>query len=220
MIVSERSGQGNAPSSVKNRAQKYWGSSMEPQKRMGPEYPHKPPNPPQHHYAQNPRPYPQHWAPPPPKKSKKGRTGWILGIIAVFLTICGIFVFAGCSALVREVNGGGGSQAEKAAAMSAAVDNVPGDGWTETYRFQRKVDPGCLSIDTHCLRLEAAWAVDHEVTVDEVASRLGQSIDEFEFEGSGDGTCMTNRDSNSMTQICVGDSADGGHGARVTMTRK
>lgn len=193
---------------------------MEPQRHTGPGYPYQPPYPPQQHYAQNPRPYPQHWAPPPPRKNKNSRTGWILGIVAVLLTICGILLFAGCSALVSAINGGGGSQAEKAAAMSAAADNVPGDGWTETYRFQRKVDPGCLSIDTHCLRLEVAWAVDHEVTVDEVASRLDQGIDEFEAEEAGAGTCMSNRDSTSMTRICVGDTADGGHSARVTMTRK
>lgn len=195
---------------------------MEPQRREGPGHPHQPPYPHQQYYEQNPQRFPQYdqpqqWAPTPPRKSK---AGWILGIIALSLTICGILLFAGCSALVSEINGGGGSQAEKAAAMRAAADNVREEGWTETHRFERKVDPGCVSIDSHCLRLEVAWAVDHEITVDEIASRLGKNIDEFKAEGYGGETCMTNRDSNSMTEICVGDSPDGRHNASVTMTRK
>ena len=94
------------------------------------------------------------------------------GIVLVVVLACGLG-FTACTALNQSINGGGGSQAEKAAAIMARADKVPQKDWVEVYRENPKVDPGCLSIDTSCLRLSARWTVDHKVSLEEVASRFG-----------------------------------------------
>jgi hypothetical protein len=201
---------------------------MEPQRHKEPGHPSQPPYPPQQPYhGQQPQQHPQfgppqygppqQWGPPPPKKKK---SGWILGVIALSLTICGILLFAGCSALVNEVNGGGGSHAEKLVAMNAAMDKVPEEGWTETGRFQKPVEAGCLSIDTECLRLDVSWSLDHQITIEEIATRLGMDIEDFDDGGGYGGNCMTKLDGSGRTDICVGDSSEGGYGASVRMARK
>jgi flagellar basal body-associated protein FliL len=62
---------------------------------------------------------------------KKSKTAWIVGgIVLVVVLACGLG-FTACTALNQSINGGGGSQAEKAAAMMARADKVPQKDWVE-----------------------------------------------------------------------------------------
>ena len=192
---------------------------MDPYQQNQPPYPpHQPrqPYPPQ---GQHPRgqfphqPYygpsqPQWQGPPQPKKSEK-KFWWILGSIVAAVTLLTILASAGCSALAQELNNGGGSQAEKASKMVARVDNVPESDWTETFRQNPKVDPGCLSIDTSCLKLTAAWSVDHQVSLTEVASRFGmEGVSDGSPSGNSTG-CLTREDEAvSKESLCIDESPD------------
>jgi hypothetical protein len=132
-----------------------------------------------------------------------------------------ILLFAGCSALVSGINGGGPSHAEKSKALTAALDRVPEDDWTELYRFERKVEPGCLSIDTPCHYVQASWSVDQAVNINDVGSRLGVDMNESE-PGRGSG-CLVHDPAGSglRAEICVreNDKSAGEYLVSVTMTR-
>lgn len=151
----------------------HWGSEVNSDQQQ-PAHPPQPRHSPQVQYQHQPYGYPQPgWpGPPPPKNS---RFGWILGGVGLSVALLCILVFAGCSALAQEINGGGGSQEEKASAMRARADNVPEHDWVEVFRLDPKVDPGCLSIDTSCLRLNARWSVTHKVSLESAASRFGMT---------------------------------------------
>ncbi|QOD05842.1 hypothetical protein [Pseudarthrobacter sp. BIM B-2242] len=196
---------------------------MDPYQENQPPYPqHQPqqPHPRQPHYGhyqQQPQ-YgpPQDWGPPqPPKKSK---VGLILGIVGASIVLLCVLAFAGCSALVNELNGGGGSHTEKAAAMMAAADSVPESDWVSTGRSDPNWESGCVSIDTHCLKLIAGWSVDHEVSASEIASRLGLDMDRTKV--SGDCLKETPYDGNSATTVCVTEEPDGTYEVSLSMTRK
>jgi hypothetical protein len=123
-------------------------------------------------------PYPQHGPPqqrfqPPPKKSK---LGWMLGAVGVVTVLIAVLLFAGCSALVSAINGGG-SHEEKSRTMIARADNLPESDWQLVGRSDPKVESGCLSIDIQCVRLNATWSVPHEVSWEDAASRLGMDLE-------------------------------------------
>jgi hypothetical protein len=128
-------------------------------------------------------------------------------VIAV--TLLAILGFAGCSALAQEINGGGGSQEEKASAMLARVDNVPESDWVVRFRDDPNVDPGCLSIDTSCLKLTAGWSVDHPVSLADAANRFGmEGVAEGPTSGDYIG-CMKSEDNGySRESLCVDESPD------------
>lgn len=194
---------------------------MDPYRQNQPPYPqqppYQPPNPPQGQHPQQGQ-YPQQpyygppqpqWQSSPPQKKSEKKFWWILGSIVMAVTLLSILGFAGCSALAQELNGGGGSQAEKAGKMVARVDNVPESDWTERFRHNPKVDPGCLSIDTSCLKLTAGWSVDHQVSLADVANRFG-------MEGYSDGSpsgnytgCVEREDESvSKESLCIDESPD------------
>ncbi len=151
--------------------------------------------------GQHPQPRPQYgpprqWGPPQPKK--KSKLGWILGGIGIFVLI---LLFAGCSALVNAINGGG-SHAEKAKAVMAAADNAPEGDWVLTHRSDPKVEAGCLSIDTSCVRLRAEWKVDHRVSLNDVATRIGMDVSKSKL--SEDGCIKENdRDGGGTDEVCI-----------------
>lgn len=189
-----------------------------------PPYPPQPHRPPLSHAESAPyqhRPYyadPQPgWQGPPPQK-KKSRTAWIVaGIVLVVVLAC-ILGFTACTALVQSINGGGGSQAEKAAAMMARADKVPQKDWVEVYRENPKVDPGCLSIDTSCLRLSARWTVDHKVSLDEVAGRFGMKSGKAgPVSGLYMGCVRKAFDGTSEESLCIDESAEGSDSYDVTI---
>ena len=196
--------------------------------QQGPYYGPPPNNqggPPQHGQYYGPPPNiqygpPPHWQQPPQKKSK---LGWILGGVGVFVILMGVLLFAGCSALVSEINGGGGSHEEKAKAMVAAADNVPEDDWVLVGRSDPKFEPGCLSIDIECLRLRATWSVDHKVALTDAASRLGMDMSGAQPSGSYSGCIKSDpHDGNSTTSICINEDpkAEGTYLVSVNMTRR
>ena len=163
---------------------------------------------------------PPNWQQPPQKKSK---LGWILGGVGVFVILMGVLLFAGCSALVSEINGGGGSHEEKAKAMVAAADNVPEDDWVLVGRSDPKFEPGCLSIDIECLRLRATWSVDHKVALTDAASRLGMDMSGAQPSGSYSGCIKSDpHDGNSTTSICINEDPkdEGTYLVSVNMTRR
>lgn len=92
-------------------------------------------------------------------------------VLAAIVLIVGLGI-TGYYAFVNQINGGGG-HSEKAAAMMDAADKAPESDWTLRSRQDPKVDQGCLSIDTTCLKLTVSWQVDHEVDPYEVAKRMG-----------------------------------------------
>ena len=129
-----------------------------------------------------------------------------------------ILGFTACTALVQSINGGGGSQAEKAAAMMARADKVPQKDWVEVYRENPKVDPGCLSIDTSCLRLSARWTVDHKVSLDEVAARFGMKSGKAgPVSGLYMGCVRKAFDGTSEESLCIDESAEGSDSYDVTI---
>ncbi|MEV7132130.1 hypothetical protein AB0N24_04495 [Arthrobacter sp. NPDC093128] len=134
------------------------------------------------------------------------------------MTLLSILGFAGCSALAEEINGGGGSQQEKASEMMARADTVPEDDWVEVYRKDPKVDPGCLSIDTSCLRLTARWSVDHKVSLKEAADRFGgkSSLDD-PSTGLYVGCVKTEFDGVSEESLCIEESPEGSDSYWVTI---
>jgi hypothetical protein len=147
-------------------------------------YGHPPPQP------------PRQWGPPQPKK--KSKLGWILGGIGIFVLI---LLFAGCSALVNSINGGG-SHAEKAKAVMAAADNAPEGDWVLTHRSDPKVEAGCLSIDTACIKLRAEWRVDHPVSLNDVATRIGMDVSKSKL--SEDGCIKENDpDGGGTDEVCI-----------------
>lgn len=156
---------------------------------------------------------------PAPRK----RLGWILGIIGVSVTICIILISAGCSMLVKEINGGGGSHSEKASAMMAAADRAPESDWKLLNRYDPKIDNGCLSIDTPCLKLSASWLVDHPVDSYEIGSRMGLNMAESGSSSMGANcTSTVSGDGTGKTEICIHDSKDspGDYQVDVFMTQR
>lgn len=133
------------------------------------------------------------------------------------ITLLIVLAFAGCSALAQGINGGGGSQAEKASEMMARADNLPQGDWTEVFRNNPKVDPGCLSIDTSCLRLSARWSVDHKVSLEEAADRFGmKSNSDGPVSGRYEGCIRTQSDS-ARESLCIEESAEGPDSYEVTI---
>lgn len=168
----------------------------------------------QHPYYGPPQPG---WQGPPPQK-RKTKTAWIVGGIAVVVVLACLLGFTACTALVQSINGGGGSQAEKAAAMMARADKVPQKDWVEVYRENPKVDPGCLSIDTSCLRLSAAWTVNHKVSLDEVASRFGMKSKEAgPVSGRYIGCVKREFDGAGEESLCIDETEDGLDTYQVTI---
>ncbi|MET3934885.1 hypothetical protein ABIE00_002931 [Arthrobacter sp. OAP107] len=191
---------------------------MDPYQQHQPPYPPQPPHTRQGQYPQQPYhgpPQPGWQGPPPQKKSK---LGWILGGIALAVTLLCILGFVGCSALAQEINGGGGTQAEKASEMIARADNLPEDDWVEVFRHDPKVDPGCLSIDTSCLRLSARWSVDHKVSLEEAADRFGmKSNSDGPALGRYMGCISTESDGASRESLCIEESAEGSDSYEITI---
>ncbi|MDR6437515.1 hypothetical protein J2790_002664 [Paenarthrobacter nicotinovorans] len=191
---------------------------------MDPYQRHQPPYSPQGNYAPQgqPPPQPHYGLPQPgwqgPSPRKKGKLGWILGGIALAVTLLSVLGIMGWSALSQGINGGGGNQAEKANEMMARADSVPEDDWVEVFRNDPKVDPGCLSIDTSCLRLSARWSVDHEVSLDEAASRFGM---DSTSNGSGSGPytgCVSAESGGSSREsLCIEESSGGSGSYEVTI---
>ncbi len=180
---------------------------MDPYRQHQPPYPRQLPNygPPQ-----------TEWQGPPPHK--KSKLGWILGGIALAVTLLCILGFVGCSALAQEINGGGGSQEKKANEMMTRADNVPEDDWVEVFRHDPKVDPGCLSIDTSCLRLTARWSVDHKVGLEETADRFGmKSRSDGPVTGLYVGCIKTEFDGVSGESLCIEESPEGSDSYEVTI---
>jgi hypothetical protein len=191
---------------------------MDPYQQHQPPYPPHPPHTRQGQYPQQPYygPLQAGWQGPPPQK--KSKLGWILGGIALAVTLLCILGFVGCSALVQEINGGGGSQAEKASEMMARADNVPEDDWVEVFRHNPKVDPGCLSIDTSCLRLSARWSVDHKISLEETANRFGmKSNSDGPVLGRYVGCISTESDGASRESLCIEESAESSDSYQVTI---
>jgi hypothetical protein len=146
---------------------------------------------------------------PPPQKKNGSKFWWILGSIVMAVTLLSILGFAGCSALAQEINGGGGSQAEKASAMVTRVDNVPESDWVVRFRDDPKVDPGCLSIDTSCLKLTAGWLVDHQISLSDVANRFGmKGVSEGSPSGSFTGCIKREEEGISKESLCIDESPD------------
>jgi hypothetical protein len=117
----------------------------------------------------------------------------------------------------QEINGGGGSQAEKASEMMARADNVPEDDWVEVFRHDPKVDP-CLSIDTSCLRLSARWSVDHKVSLEETANRFGmKSNSDGPVLGRYVGCISTESGGASRESLCIEESAEGSDSYEITI---
>ncbi|WP_354261345.1 hypothetical protein [Arthrobacter sp. OAP107] len=134
------------------------------------------------------------------------------------MTLLCILGFVGCSALAQEINGGGGTQAEKASEMIARADNLPEDDWVEVFRHDPKVDPGCLSIDTSCLRLSARWSVDHKVSLEEAADRFGmKSNSDGPALGRYMGCISTESDGASRESLCIEESAEGSDSYEITI---
>jgi hypothetical protein len=191
---------------------------MDPYQQNQPPYPPQPPysppgqHPPHPYYGP---PLPE-WQGTPPRK--KSRLGWVLGGIALAVVLLSILGFVGCSALAREINGGGGTQAEKASEMMARADNLPEDDWVEVFRFDPKVDPGCLSIDTSCLRLSARWSVDHKVSLEEAADRFSmKSNSGGPVSGRYVGCIRTEFDGASGESLCIEESSEGSDFYEVTI---
>jgi len=191
---------------------------MDPYQQHQPPWPPQPPHSRQGQYPQQPYygPPPPEWQGPPPRK--KSRFGWVLGGIALAVTLLSILGFVGCSVLTHEINGGGGTQAEKAREMIARADNLPEDDWVLVFRFDPKVDPGCLSIDTSCLRLSARWSVDHRVSLEEAADRFGmKSNSDGPVLGRNAGCIKTESDGTSRESLCIEESAEGSDTYEVTI---
>lgn len=137
------------------------------------------------------------------------KTARIIGIVVGSVVLVTVLLFAGCSALVNQINGGGGSHADKAAAMMAQVDKAPESDWLLLNRHDPKVKSGCLSIDTSCLKLSASWAVNHFVEADEIAQRMGLSTEDSTPSAmSGNCTVFGVKQTGGPTEICVADSID------------
>lgn len=188
--------------------------------------PYQQPRPPDRTPPHSPRgqypPQPYYGAPQPgwqgPPPQKKSRFGWILGGIALAVTLLCVLGFVGCSALAQEINGGGGSQKEKANELMARADNVPEDDWVEVFRRNPKVDPGCLSIDTSCLRLTARWSADHKVSLDEAAERFGMMSGlDGPDTGLYVGCIKAEFDGVSGESLCINESPEGSDSYEVTI---
>lgn len=146
------------------------------------------------------------YGPPAPRKKKTGRILVIVGV-AVFAVIG--LLFAGCSALVSEINGGGGSHTAKASEMMTAADKAPESDWQLLNRYDPKVENGCLSIDTPCLKLSASWLVDHTVDAYEVGSRMGLNMEDAKVASRAPScTVSVLPDGISRTEICINDSKE------------
>jgi hypothetical protein len=176
---------------------------------MNPEQQH-PPQPshsPQHQDRQQRyygTPHPGSQGTPPQKKST---LGWILGGIALAVTLLCVLGFMGCSALAQEINGDGGSQEEKASDMKARADNVPEDDWIELFRHDPKVDPDCVSTNTSCLRMTARWSVAHKVSLEEAATRFGmKSSQDGPALGRYVGCVKTEVDGVNEDSLCIEES--------------
>lgn len=150
--------------------------------------------------------------------SNQHKTAWIVGSTVIAVALLCVLGFTACTALVQNINGGGGSQAEKAATMMARADKVPQKDWVEVHRENPTVDAGCLSSDTSCLRLSATWTVDHKVSLDEAASRFGMK--------SGNGGPLSGRymgcvkkafDGTSEESLCIDEPVDGSDSYEVTI---
>lgn len=194
----------------------YWGSEVNDDQQQA-AHPPQPRHSPRVQYQHQLYGYPQPgWPGPPPKR--KSRLGWILGGVALAVALLCILVFAGCSALAQEINGGGGSPEEKASAMRARADNVPENDWVEVFRLDPKVDPGCLSIDTSCLRLSARWSVAHKVSLESAANRFGMT------SGTGGaalgryvGCIRTGTGGTSRESLCIEESPEGSDSYEITI---
>jgi uncharacterized protein YceK len=157
---------------------------------------------------------------PAPRKKKTGR---ILVIVGVSLVAVIGLLFAGCSALVSNINGGSGSHTEKAAAMVAAADRVPESDWTLLNRYNPKVDNGCLSIDTPCLKLSASWSVDYAVDPEGIANRMGLNMRPSGSSIFGPPcTSFVSSDGTGKMDICINESKDlpGSYQVDIFMTQR
>lgn len=173
---------------------------MQPPQGYGP-----PPMP-----AQQPQgpPYAQYGPPQPrfqPQRKKSKRT-WILGAVGVATVMLAVLLFAGCTALVSAVNGGS-SHAEKTRTMIARADNLPESDWTLVGRNNPKVEPGCLSIDIQCVRLNATWSVPRELSWEDAASRLGMDL-EGARAGTGSGCLKADEGDGGFARLCIKPSED------------
>lgn len=151
------------------------------------------------------------------------KTARIVGIVIGAVVLVAVLLFAGCSALVNQINGGGGSHAEKAEAMMTLADKAPEADWQLLNRYDPKVDNGCLSIDTPCLKLSASWAVNHFVEADEIATRMGLSTEDSTPSAmSGHCTVFGIKQTGGPTEICVSDSKDqpGDYQVDIFMSRR
>lgn len=152
-----------------------------------------------------------------------GKTARIVGIVVGSVVLVAVLLFAGCSALVNQINGGDGSHAEKAAAMVAAVDRVPESDWTLLNRHDPKVDNGCLSIDAPCLKLSASWIVEYQVDAEDVQSRMGLNMDPAGYSVFGP-PCHSSvsSDGTGRMDICINDSKDrpGSYQVDIFMTQR
>lgn len=125
----------------------------------------------------------------------------IVAVVVGSVILFAILLFAGCSALANSINGGG-DHTQKAAAMMKAADEAPEADWIPRGRDNPKVDPGCLSIDTPCLKLTASWHVDHPVDPYEVAERMGLNSMQSKASAKG-GSCVAfTINDNGTAEIC------------------
>jgi uncharacterized protein YceK len=151
------------------------------------------------------------------------KTARIVGIVVGAVALVVVLLFAGCSAVVNQINGGGGSASEKAAAMVAAADRVPENDWTLLNRYDPKVDNGCLSIDTPCLKLSASWVVEYAVDPEDVLSRMGLNMNPAGYSVFGP-PCSSSEssDGTGKTDICINDSKDqpGSYQVDIFMTQR
>lgn len=143
---------------------------------------------------------------PPPKKSK---LKWILGGIGVAAALLVLLLFAGCSALVSGINGGG-SHEEKTRALIARADNLPESDWKLVARNDPNVEPGCLSIDIQCVRLNATWSVPREVNWDDAGTRLGMDLAAAKA-GISSACRKTQEGDGGSAMLCISPSEDAGN---------
>lgn len=152
----------------------------------------------------------------------KKKTGQILAIVAISLTAFSILIFTG-SILIKAINGGNGNSSEKVAAMMTAADKAAESDWKLQNRYDPKVDNGCLSIDTACLKLSASWLVDHSVDGHEVGARMGLNMDSaVSVSTSVSCTASMSSDGSGKTDICVYESKDkpGEYKVDIFMTQR
>jgi hypothetical protein len=133
------------------------------------------------------------------------------------MPLLSILGFVACSAVVREINGGGGSHAEKAREMMARADNLPEDDWIEVFRDDPRVEPGCLSIDTACLRLTARWSVNHRVGLADAANRFGMGSNRVGPVSGLYAGCIRTDSGVSRESLCIEESEERPDSYQITI---